>query len=198
MELYFISLVLFLVSMVGSPGPANMIMLASGLKFGFKRSMPFVFGVIISKQFIIWPISLGVINISNISSTVHEVMKYAAAAYIFFLAIKMYNTKITSASLENEPPSFLQGLIVHPLNPKAWLMIATASASFIPVTLTEMEAVLILAPTFFIIQATLHPIWCFFGSWIAKKISDTIYERLFVLAIMFLTFFSVVLIVVNG
>ena len=79
MELYFISLVIFLVSMIGSPGPANMIMLASGLKFGFKRSLPFVFGVIISKQFIIWPISLGVINISNISPTVHEVMKYVAA-----------------------------------------------------------------------------------------------------------------------
>ena len=88
--------------MIGSPGPANMLMLASGLKFGFRRSLPFVFGVIISKQFIIWPIAFGIINISNISNTVHEVMRYVAAAYIMFLALKLYNTKITAASLEGK------------------------------------------------------------------------------------------------
>ncbi len=184
--------------MIGSPGPANMLMLASGLKFGFRRSLPFVFGVIISKQFIIWPIAFGIINISNISTTVHEVMRYVAAAYIMFLAIKLYNTKITAASLEENPPSFLQGLVVHPLNPKAWLMIATASASFIPSTLSAIEALLILAPTFFVIQATLHPVWCFFGSWIAEKISGTVYERLFISVIMALTFLSIFLIVATG
>ena len=184
--------------MIGSPGPANMLLLASGLKFGFRRSLPFVFGVIISKQFIIWPISFGIINISSLSATVHEIMTYLAAAYILFIAIKMYSTKITSASLEGNPPSFFQGLLVHPLNPKAWLMIATASASFIPRSLSPIDALLILAPTFLIIQATLHPIWCFFGSWIAKKISGTVYERLFISGIMLLTFLSIFLIVASG
>ena len=175
-----------------------MLMLASGLKFGLRRSLPFVFGVIISKQFIIWPIAFGIINIANISNTFHEVMRYIAAVYILFIALKMYNNKISSASLGGEPPSFFQGLLVHPLNPKAWLMIATASASFIPSTLSPVEALFILAPTFFIIQATLHPIWCFFGSWIAEKISGTVYERLFVSVIMLLTFLSIFLIVAIG
>ena len=183
--------------MIGSPGPANMLLVASGLKFGFKRSLPFVIGIIVSKQFIIWPIALGVVNLSNASDFLYVLMKYIAAAYILYLAVKMYNIKIVSSSAKEAPPTFFQGLIVHPLNPKAWLMIATASASFIPKEMAPFEAAIVLAPTFFVIQLILHPIWCFFGSWVADRISGTIYERLFVVIIMTLTLLSVLLIVLS-
>ncbi len=183
--------------MIGSPGPANMLLVASGLKFGFKRSLPFVIGIIVSKQFIIWPIALGVVNLSNVSDFLYVLMKYIAAAYILYLAVKMYNIKIVSSSAKEIPPTFFQGLIVHPLNPKAWLMIATASASFIPKDMAPLEAAIVLAPTFFVIQLILHPIWCFFGSWVADRISGTIYERFFVVIIMTLTLLSVLLIVLS-
>lgn len=181
--------------MIGSPGPANMLMVGSGLKFGFRRSLPFVFGVVISKQFLICPMVLGIVNLSSISTSLYIVMKYLAVGYIVYLALKMYRIKILITSVRDRPPSFLQGLMVHPLNPKAWLMIATASASFIPNTFTPVEALLILAPTFFVIQAILHPLWCFFGSWVASKISNTVYERAFVWLIILLTFLSVLLVV---
>ena len=109
----------------------------------------------------------------------------------------MYNIKIVSSSAKEAPPTFFQGLIVHPLNPKAWLMIATASASFIPNTMTPLEAALVLAPTFFSVQLVLHPMWCLFGSWVADKIAGTVYERVFILAIIGLTFLSVLLIILS-
>ena len=115
----------------------------------------------------------------------------------FYDYTKMYNIKIVASSAKEAPPTFFQGLIVHPLNPKAWLMIATASASFIPKDMTPLEAAIVLAPTFFVIQLTLHPIWCFFGSWVADRISGTIYKRFFVVIIMALTLLSVLLIVLS-
>ena len=182
--------------MIGSPGPANMLLVSSGLKFGFRNSIPFVFGIVLSKQFIIWPIVLGIVNLSNLHESIYIIMKYVAAAYIVFLAVKMYNMKIIRNLADEKPPSFSQGLVVHPLNPKAWLMISTASATFMPRDMSPIEAALILSPTFLIIQLVLHPIWCYFGSWIAKKISGSIFEKLFLFIIMFLTFLSVFLIIV--
>ena len=45
---------LFAFSQIATPGPANMIMLATGAKYGFRNAIPFVFGVIVGKQIIIW------------------------------------------------------------------------------------------------------------------------------------------------
>ena len=49
---YTLGLLLFAISMVATPGPANMILLSAGSQFGFKKSVPFVIGIILSKQII--------------------------------------------------------------------------------------------------------------------------------------------------
>jgi threonine/homoserine/homoserine lactone efflux protein len=59
---YTLGLLLFAISMVATPGPANMILLSAGSQFGFKKSVPFVIGIILSKQIIIWPIGLGILT----------------------------------------------------------------------------------------------------------------------------------------
>ena len=52
---YTLGLLLFAISMVATPGPAEafMILLSAGSQFGFKKSIPFVIGIILSKQIII-------------------------------------------------------------------------------------------------------------------------------------------------
>ena len=62
---YTLGLLLFAISMVATPGPANMILLSAGSQFGFKKSVPFVIGIILSKQIIIWPIGLGILTFLN-------------------------------------------------------------------------------------------------------------------------------------
>ena len=64
---YTLGLLLFAISMVATPGPANMILLSAGSQFGFKKSVPFVIGIILSKQIIIWPIGLGILTFLNYS-----------------------------------------------------------------------------------------------------------------------------------
>ena len=44
---YTLGLLLFAISMVATPGPANMILLSAGSQFGFKKSVPFVIGIIL-------------------------------------------------------------------------------------------------------------------------------------------------------
>ena len=155
--------------MIGSPGPANMLLVASGLKFGFRRSLPFVIGIIVSKQFIIWPIALGVVNLSNASDFLYVLMKYIAAAYILYLAVKMYNIKIVSSSAKEAPPTFFQGLIVHPLNPKAWIMVVMAWGSFAPALGDFSLQLPVVILSFAACQLVFHSLWCALGAYLGKS-----------------------------
>ncbi|MGJ8612017.1 MAG: LysE family translocator, partial [Octadecabacter sp.] len=53
----------FAASQVGTPGPANMILLTTGARFGLRRALPFVAGVALGKQLIIWPLGFGLMAI---------------------------------------------------------------------------------------------------------------------------------------
>ena len=58
-----LSFTVFAAAMVGTPGPANMVILSAGARYGFRRALPMVTGVLLGKQFIIWPIGFGVMGV---------------------------------------------------------------------------------------------------------------------------------------
>ena len=58
---------IFAIAMVGSPGPANMVLMTSGARFGLRRSLPFVAGVALSKQAVIWPVGFGVLTLVQVT-----------------------------------------------------------------------------------------------------------------------------------
>ena len=60
-----LSFIPFAFSQVATPGPANMAMMATGARFGFRAALPFVAGVILGKQLIIWPIGYGIMEIAS-------------------------------------------------------------------------------------------------------------------------------------
>ena len=91
---YSISLILFAVSMVASPGPANMVILNAGIQFGFKKAIPFVFGIILSKQIIIWPIGLGVLTFFDLFPNFVNFIKLLSCTYIIWLAWKLSKFKM--------------------------------------------------------------------------------------------------------
>ena len=92
-----ISFALFALSQVGTPGPANMILLTTGARYGLRRALPFVFGVILGKQFIIWPLGFGLIGfVANDPEKSHifMVLKVLSALYIIWLSYKIANLRI--------------------------------------------------------------------------------------------------------
>ena len=65
MNVELLGFFLFAYSQVGTPGPANLTLLAVGAKYGLKKSIPFVLGVALGKQIIIWPIGFGLMTIAS-------------------------------------------------------------------------------------------------------------------------------------
>jgi threonine/homoserine/homoserine lactone efflux protein len=118
MPIELVALIIFSVAQIGTPGPANMALLATGASFGFRRALPFVVGVVVGKQLIIWPLGFGLMQLAESWPALFLVMKYLSAVYIIYLAWHVANMRLKFSQGEGSAPGFWAGLIVHPLEPQ--------------------------------------------------------------------------------
>ena len=174
-----LSFIPFAFSQVATPGPANMAMMATGARFGFSAALPFVAGVILGKQLIIWPIGYGIMEVASQVPLLFEILKFLSALYIIWLAWRVANMRLSSGEPSLDAPGFWSGLLVHPLNPKAWAMILVGFTNFVESDTATFYATLYIAASLLIIQIICHPIWTLFGDRIAKFIIGKKYERVF-------------------
>ena len=174
-----LSFIPFAFSQVATPGPANMAMMATGARFGFRAALPFVAGVILGKQLIIWPIGYGIMEVASEVPLLFEILKFLSALYIIWLAWRVANMRLSSGEPSVDAPGFWSGLLVHPLNPKAWAMILVGFTNFVESDTATFYATLYIAGSLLIIQIICHPIWTLFGDRIAKFIIGKKYERVF-------------------
>jgi len=198
MSVAIASFAVFAASQVGTPGPANMALLATGARFGFRAALPFVAGVALGKQLVIWPVGFGLMELAQRAPWVFELLKYASAAYILWLAWKVANLRLGVADSASRAPGFLAGLIVHPLNPKAWAMIVAGFTSFVAPGTDPLLATGTIAAVLLSTQVILHPIWTFAGDRIARTLAGTPAEPYLMYTLAALTVASVLFVLFGG
>lgn len=172
MSVAVISFAAFAASQVATPGPANMALLATGARFGFRAALPFVAGVALGKQLIIWPVGFGLMSVADKVPWLFEALKWASIAYICWLAWKVAHLRLSPGQdTADTPPGFLAGLVVHPLNPKAWAMIITGFTTFVNPGTPTLQATATIAICLLACQAVFHPIWTYGGDQIARLVA---------------------------
>ena len=171
---------IFATIMVVTPGPANLVLMSSGARFGFYKSIPFVIGVTCGKLFLTIGLGLGFLSLIHSNQILINIIKIVGTAYICWLSWKILFLKLDKNNTDdqNHIPSLMNGLLVHPLNPKAWAMIIAAYTQFtsfgnIQVEINWLTEVSIVVITFFSIQTISHSLWCWGGglifNFLAKK-----------------------------
>ena len=193
-----LSFLAFAASQVGTPGPANMALMATGARFGFRASLPFVAGVALGKQLIIWPIGFGILSLAESAPWAFQMLKFASIAYIFWLAWKVANLRLGAAAPDQRAPGFLAGLWVHPLNPKAWAMILTGFTSFVSMDTPTLQATATIAICLLACQLVFHPVWALGGDRIARAVAGTPAERYLMWLLAGLTVASVLVALLGG
>ncbi len=194
MSIAWIGFLAFAASIVGTPGPANMVVMAAGARFGARRSLPFLAGVILGKQFIIWPIGLGVLTVLDPQSTVFQVLRWASIAYILWLAWKICGVRIKRADAGETAPWFISGLVVHPLNPKAWALIVSTFTNFVGADASPLLATSGVAAGILLVQLIFQPLWMLAGVQIARFLAGTageVWLMRFMAALMVVSVFFV-------
>ena len=192
------SFAIFAASQVGTPGPANMALLATGARFGFRAALPFVAGVALGKQLVIWPVGFGLMELAERAPWVFVTLKYASAAYICWLAWKVAKLRLGAADAAEVAPGFAAGLIVHPLNPKAWAMIVGGFTAFVAPGTAALEATVVIATVLLLCQIVLHPLWTLGGEAIARSVAGTAAEPYLMWCLAGLTVASVFFVLFGG
>ncbi|MEL6449837.1 MAG: LysE family translocator [Pseudomonadota bacterium] len=198
MSVALASFAIFAASQVGTPGPANMALLATGARYGFRAALPFVAGVALGKQLIIWPVGFGLMELADRAPWVFQTLKWVSAAYILWLAWKVANLRLGQADPAARAPGFAAGLIVHPLNPKAWAMIVAGFTGFVTPGTDPLIATATIAAVLLSTQVLLHPLWTLAGDRIARTLAGTRAEPYLMYTLAGLTVASVLFVLFGG
>ncbi|MEM6760715.1 MAG: LysE family translocator [Pseudomonadota bacterium] len=192
------SFAVFAASQVGTPGPANMALMATGARFGFGRALPFVGGVALGKQVVIWPVGFGLMEVADTAPWIFESLKWVSAAYILWLAWRVAHLRLGTEVITDRAPGFVAGLIVHPLNPKAWAMIVAGFTGFVAPDTDPLLATATIAAILLGCQVLLHPLWTLAGDWIARTLAGTPAEPYLMFTLAALTVASVLFVLFGG
>lgn len=198
MTVAVMSFAVFAASQVGTPGPANMALLATGARYGFRAALPFVAGVALGKQLIIWPIGFGLMELADRAPWLFEMLKWVSAAYIFWLAWKVSQLRLGASDPALAAPGFFAGLIVHPLNPKAWAMIVAGFTGFVSPGTDAVIATSIIGGILLATQVFFHPLWTLAGDQIARTLAGTRAEPYLMYTLAALTVASVLFVLFGG
>ena len=192
------SFLIFAASQVGTPGPANMALMASGAQFGLSRSLPFIGGVVLGKQLIIWPLGYGLFSLAGAAPWAVEAIKWVSLAVVLWIAWRIAFMQLSEASSGSRPFSFALGLLVHPFNPKAWAMITVGFTAFVEPGTPALQATATIAICLLATQIVLHPVWTIAGSGSARLAADSRAERALMIALAAATVLSVAFVLFQG
>lgn len=181
----FVALVLFVSVMVGTPGPANILVMAAGAGWGLRACLPFILGLTGGKMLLNLLMALGLLTLLNAYPLLAQGLRVASALYLLWLAWRIVGLRLKKAdpSAVRGKPGFFAGLIVHPINPKAWAMSTAAYAQFISPQADVVAQSALLIATFFAVQWVFHPLWCYGGAAAAAKLGGTVWERVLMLGL---------------
>jgi len=171
-ELTF-ALISFYFVMFVTPGPNNVMLFASGVKYGFKKTIPHIFGIPLGHFFQISLISMGLGFVFQTYPIVQQILKVLGCLYLFFLAYRMFGSLSIKESKETgRPLRFYEAALFQILNPKAWVVAITAVSVFFPKDESFLTGLLFLAGIAPLVNLPSISIWVLFGSYIRAFISN--------------------------
>ena len=158
-------LIIFAVSAAFTPGPNNIMIMASGVNFGLRASIPHVLGICFGfpTMFLATGFCLGALFIAY--PIFHQTIKVVGLAYLSYLAWQIATSgKVEGGKEVSKPLTFVQAAIFQWVNPKAWIMGTSALAAFTQVGQPLVPQVLLIGVVFFAMTFPSAGVWLVFGS----------------------------------
>ncbi|MFS4581088.1 LysE family translocator [Phaeobacter sp. C3_T13_0] len=174
----FLALVAFVFGTVFTPGPNNLMLMASGANFGFQRSIPHLLGVALGFPLMILPVGLGVMKMFDAFPALTWVMTSLSVAYMLWLAWKVANAAPPrEGEAKGTPLSFLQACAFQWVNPKAWAMALGAITLY--AASRDLTAILWVSGTYLMVGCFSASTWTILGQQLRRLLTQPARLRAF-------------------
>jgi threonine/homoserine/homoserine lactone efflux protein len=160
----WLSLSTYAMIMSITPGPNNVMLMASGARFGFRRTVPHLIGIAAGV------VIQTVLACSGLAIAFQQMpgarrwLTYVGVGYMVWLAVKLLRSGKAANRQVAKPLSTLQALMFQAVNPKAWVMTLTTALVFTPKTGNLAVGIAVLALFFIVIAAPCFSLWAACGS----------------------------------
>lgn len=172
-----LAMCLFSLSMSISPGPVNMVIVASGANHGFYRTLPFVSGATLGFTLLLVFVGFWFVQMIERYPVFFRYLGMAGSLFIIHVGYKIAAARPQLVVEKAERPSFLQGFLLQWLNPKAWIACASGAALFSSPQ-TPAPLIVFMAIYFVVCYLSLAA-WAVLGDRIALVLNSRLRIRLF-------------------
>ncbi|OAZ96050.1 LysE family translocator [Halomonas sp. G11] len=145
-----------------TPGPNNLMLMASGANFGFRKTLPHMLGIMVGVSVMVLVVGGGLMSLFDAYPLLSKVLQAVSIAYLLWLAWKIANAAPLKASDEKGTPmTFLQAAAFQWVNPKAWAMCLSAITLYAPDR--TLLSVVMVASVFAMVSFPAISIWAWLG-----------------------------------
>ncbi|THK34994.1 LysE family translocator [Ensifer sp. MPMI2T] len=167
-----LALFLFAFTTSITPGPNNMMLFASGVNFGFARTIPHMLGIGVGFFVLLLAVGLGLGALLHSVPLIYTTLKFAGGAYLVWIAWKIGSSRsLGEGNASARPMTFLQAAAFQWVNPKAWVMAVSAMATYTSGD-SYLLSVLFVGLVFALVNLPSVSTWAGFGSALRQWLSE--------------------------
>ena len=176
----YLSLIVFTLATCGTPGPNNTLVMASGVSFGFRRSIPGVVGINTGFPIMVILVGFGLGGFLERWPVALDVLRPIGAAYLLYLAYQIATAPVDDLEAEaTKPLTFTKTALFQFVNPKAWVMIVGALVTYTSTDGSFGWQVLAVALIFLVFGTPCTVAWLLMGVGLRRVISKPAQFRIF-------------------
>ena len=168
----FLALIGYYFVMYITPGPNNTMLTVSGIKFGFFRTMPHLFGIPSGHALQLILVCLGLGVIFETYPMIQDILKWIGTAYLLYLAWKILGSLKVGDKDTSSPLKYYEAVIFQFVNPKAWIICITAVSLFFPREESLLISILFLVLLSSAVNLPCISCWALFGATIRNFLKN--------------------------
>ena len=168
----FIGLVTFYFVMYVTPGPNNAMVLTSGVKFGFSKTIPHMSGITIGHVCQTVVVCLGLGKIFQMFPNIQNALKIICGLYLLYLGYKIIGSFSKIEEDGSRPLKFYEASLFQLVNPKAWTISTMVASGFLPNDEKLIISILFISITALIICPLSISVWAAFGTGIRNLVKN--------------------------
>ncbi|WDZ75190.1 LysE family translocator [Ensifer adhaerens] len=167
-----LALFLFAFTTSITPGPNNMMLFASGVNFGFVRTVPHMLGIGAGFFVLLIAVGFGLGALLHSVPLLYTALKFAGGAYLVWIAWKIGTSRsLGEGKAGARPMTFLSAAAFQWVNPKAWVMAVSAMATYTSSD-SYLMSVLVVGLVFALVNVPSVSTWAGFGSALRQWLSE--------------------------